>query len=264
VRFGWGMLALLAACAAFAAGACAHVAIDIVGDYALPHDTYDFIPHTSRDFVTALALAVATIIAVRGLRFCCDLSAANRGRLNVRPLSGSQAAFFIAATIAGAAFIVPGMELLDGKLDHVVIDDLGDAFGGSVLLGLGTTVACAAVIATIAFAAVRWLVSHQDSIAVVLHSLIRRSDAAPAVPVRLGRYVPRPQKRRSAPALRRCKRGPPVLAIDNRQLFNCFFQGDPRENTTLARFALAFGLRDRAFFGCARSSRYADTGGTSR
>lgn len=258
MRFGYGTLALLGICAALAAAALAHVAIDIVGDYALPHDTYDFIAHNSRDLVTALALAVAGIAALRGLRSCCEHAAANRGRLPVPAISRFQGGAFSLAVIATTAVLVPAMEMLDGRLDGVPVAELDDAFGGSISLGLGTTILCAAIVALVVLAFARWIVSHRDSIATMIGSLVLvREQAKPAASALLFRHVARPQKRRVAPALRRCKRGPPNVALGLPQRFILHFRGEPREYTTLARLAWACCLRDRAFIWGAR-----DSGGT--
>jgi hypothetical protein len=207
------MLASLAASAVCLAAAFAHIAIDIVGDYVLPHDSYDFIPHNSRDLVTAVGVAVAAVLALRGLRLCCDVAVANRARLAAQPIGKLWYGAFTIVTIVAAVLLVPAMEVLDGRLDGAPVKELDDAFGGSIALGLGTTVVCAAIVAVLVLAAVRWLVSHRDSIATILVSLVTFDRSARSASIELRRYVVRPPKRRTAPALRRCKRGPPIVAF---------------------------------------------------
>ena len=64
-----------------AAAAMAHVAIDVVGDFALAHDSYDNLAHGSRELVTAIALLAALVLALRGLKSCCEIAALNRRRV---------------------------------------------------------------------------------------------------------------------------------------------------------------------------------------
>jgi hypothetical protein len=214
VRLGNGTLALLLACAAFAAAAIAHVAIDVVGDFALPHDTYDYIAHNSRDLVSGIAFTVAAVGALRWLHTCLTIASANRGRQAATSIGKWRAAAFVFGTSLVASILVPAMEVLDGKLDKVPVKELDDAFGGSVLLGLGVTVVCAALVAALLLSLTRWLLAHRDFIATVVIALVKRAaDAPPGVLAHAARRVERPQKRRTAPGLRRCKRGPPSAAL---------------------------------------------------
>ena len=214
MRLGYGTLALLLACSAFAAAALAHVAIDIVGDFALPHDTYDYIAHSSRDIVSGVVFVVAAVAGLRWLRACLKIASANR-RLPPAPSIGKRrAAAFLVATSLGAAILVPAMESLDGILDHVPVTELDDAFGGSVPLGVGVTIVCAVLVAAMLLAVTHWLLAHRDLIATVVIALVKRAaNAPPAALAHAARRVERPQKRRAAPGLRRCKRGPPSAAL---------------------------------------------------
>jgi hypothetical protein len=109
--------------------------------------------------------------------------------------------------------LVPAMEWLDGRLDGVAVRALNDAFGGSLLLGLVTTVVCASLIATLVFAIARWLVSHRDAIVAIIETLLRRSDDVlrhSACDLDRRRLSFR---RGAAPALRLAKRGPPVTIL---------------------------------------------------
>ncbi|MGA7355066.1 MAG: hypothetical protein WBW76_06495, partial [Candidatus Cybelea sp.] len=139
-RVGIPTLVSLALCAASAAAAFAHYAIDIIGDYALPHDTYDGVSHASREVLSGVALLVALVLARRGLRACFEIATSRRGNLPAASFSRQEWAGFVLAAIAGTACFVPAMEWLDGRLAGVPVRELDDAFGGSILLGLATTV----------------------------------------------------------------------------------------------------------------------------
>ena len=74
-------LLTLVLCAGSVAAGLAHNAIDIVGDYALAHDSYDNVAHGSRELVTALGFFVAVLLTARALRACFQIAAANRTRI---------------------------------------------------------------------------------------------------------------------------------------------------------------------------------------
>lgn len=214
VRVGFRTIVSLAICAAAAAAALAHVAIDIVGDYALTHDSYDFIRHGSRELMTGLALVLAAILAARGLRMCCEIAAVNRTRLLRPGLRMSETMAMVSGAIAAAWLIVPTMEYFDGRLDGIPVRSLGDAFGGSIALGLCTTLVCAAVVALLVCAIAHWLISHRDSIATMIETLL--APFAPAVRPngydRVG-FLLTPRRRRTLTALRLAKRGPPATSF---------------------------------------------------
>jgi hypothetical protein len=124
----------------------------------------------------------------------------------------------LAGTLAGAVAmsvsIVPAMEYLDGRLDGNSVRGLADAFGGSILLGVATTLVCAAVVAAIICALARWLISHRDSIATIIETFLRSFD----VNVRPSGYdrvatLQTFRARRAIHALRLAKRGPPVTCL---------------------------------------------------
>src|SRR5580704_1729911 len=90
VRVGFRTLVSLALCAVAAGAAMAHVAIDVVGDYALTADSYDHLRHGSRDVVSAVALVLAVVLAARGLRLCCEIASLNRSRILLRVPGGGR------------------------------------------------------------------------------------------------------------------------------------------------------------------------------
>ncbi len=241
-----------------AAATTAHVAIDIIGDYALPHDTYDDVAHSSRELISGLALLIALALASRALRVCFELAAANRTRLPQPSGDRREALGFVFGVIAFSAILVPTMEWLDCRLAGVPIKELDDAFGGSILLGLGTTIACGALVALLVYGIARWLLSHRDAIATIIETLLRRqSDANRACSRDLTRYLLTPRRRRTLHALRLCKRGPPGGA-SHRHHHISSTEGDPREIRLFARVASVGCARDRASIG------RAGVGGTDR
>ncbi len=134
---------LVPLCAAFAAALIAHIGIDVLGDYALPHDAYDDLAHESRAFVLGLVTILASSLggawllsAVREARGSVDmLSREFRASLSLGRLP------FFLTTLGCATILLVAMEALDVKLAGGAIDDLADLFGGSVFLGFGTLVA---------------------------------------------------------------------------------------------------------------------------
>lgn len=210
MRVGARTLVLLAFCAAATAAALAHVAIDVIGDYALPADTYDYLAHGSRDLVSALALVLAVVLAARGLRICCDIATFNRTRILAVTRPMHEAFYTIAIAVSAAVVLVPAMEWLDGRFAGVPVRELDDAFGGSLLLGLGTTIACATLVALVIYGIAHWIISHHDSIVVIIATLLRRlSGVARPSSYDLDAQLFNPRRRRATSALRLAKRGPP-------------------------------------------------------
>ncbi|HET6275159.1 MAG TPA: hypothetical protein VFE16_04380 [Candidatus Cybelea sp.] len=209
MRVGFRTIVSLALCAAAAAAAIAHVAIDVVGDFALARDSYDNLGHSSRELMSGIALIIATWLAVRGLRICCEIAAKHRASLLRPALRLRETLGLFAGAVAASVAIVPAMEYLDGRLDGVRVGGLNDAFGGSMLLGLATTLVCATVVTAFVYAFARWLIAHRDSVADLIETLLRRPQVAVApheYDLIAQRVTPR---RRPLHALRLAKRGPP-------------------------------------------------------
>lgn len=235
-----------------AAAATAHVAIDIIGDYALAHDTYDDVAHSSRELISGLALLIALLLASRALRACFELAAANRTRLPQPSADRREVLGFVAGVIAVSATLVPAMEWLDCRLAGVPVRELDDAFGGSILLGLGTTIVCGAVIALLVYGIARWLLSHRDAIATIIETLLYRQSASDRPSSHdLARHLLTSRRRRTPHALRLCKRGPPGGA-SHRHHHISSTEGDPREIRLFARVAGVGRARGRASIGRAR------------
>jgi hypothetical protein len=244
VRLGFRTFASLVLCAAAAAAAAAHLAIDIVGDYALEHDAYDDIAHGSRELVTAIALLFAAVLAARGLQACFRMAAAHRNRIAPsRPRRREWAGFLFGVTALSAA-TVPAMEYLDGRLAGTPIRSIDAAFGGSLLLGIGTTTLCALLVGTAIYALVRWLIGHRDAITTIIATLLR-ADGSGARPSSrdLVRQRFTPRRRRPAHALQLCKRGPPGNASPHAYHLHTSIKGDSREFRISSRVASDRGVR---------------------
>jgi hypothetical protein len=210
VRVGFRTIVSLALCAAAAGAVVAHLAIDVVGDYALTRDSYDNLRHGSRELVTGVALLVALLLAARGLRICCEIAADNRSRLLRPALRLRELLAMLFGAVAASATIVPAMEYLDGRLEGMPVRRLADAFGGSIALGLGTTLICAAFVALLVYVVAGWLISHRDSIATIIETFLRSfRDAARKSGYECVRQRFTPRRRRTINALRLAKRGPP-------------------------------------------------------
>jgi hypothetical protein len=239
-------LLTLVICAASAAAGLAHYAIDVVGDFALAHDDYDGVAHGSRELVTALGLFIAVLLAARGLRACFAIVAANRRRIPDAPPRRGERLGFVLAVAALSAAIVPAMEWLDGRLAGAPVRDLDAAFGGSIPLGLGTTIVCAGLVAAIVYGIVRWLVGHRDVFTTIIETLLRASgDGVRPSSRDLERQRFAPRRRRPAHALRLSKRGPPGSAFHQRYQRYTSCKGDSREFRTFSRVANDCCVRGR-------------------
>jgi hypothetical protein len=190
-----------------------HVGIDVVGDFALPHDTYDDVAHGSRTWVLLAAAGLLCAGAFGVLWSALEGEVSERGApptfgIVRRPISTGIAVFVL------TVFAVIGMECLDASGSGKGASDLSGALGGSVWLGLGVTFVCALVstLGTLRFA--RFVARAQ--------SLLVRAFVALAVQLRLRvlRVGPRFQRALAPPRHyllaiflgRAHKRGPPVAA----------------------------------------------------
>jgi hypothetical protein len=192
----------------------AHFAIDVVGDYVLPRDSYDHLTHGSRELAAAAALAIAVVLAARGLRVCCEIAALNRTCLLRPVLRLRETVGMFAAAVAGSVLLVPAMEYLDGATDGMPVRHFSDALGGSIALGLGTTLACAVLVTFAVYAVARWLIAHRDSITTIIETLLVAAGGG-VCPSRydLLAQLVTPRRRRTTDALRLSKRGPPAVSF---------------------------------------------------
>lgn len=156
VRIG-GILAVIAV--AMLAAACAHMAIDALGDVLLEHDSYDDLAHDTRSVAGAIALAALLLAGARGMyeavRCALGRAAARRVAVDL-PLPA-----VISAVVVLAIPILIAMEAVDAILAGTPTLDLSALLGGSIALGLITTAATAALAAIGATTLLRWCCSTQ-------------------------------------------------------------------------------------------------------
>jgi hypothetical protein len=200
-------LVALVIAAGAAAAVAAHATIDVIADFLVAHASYDDVSsHGSRGLFVAIAAAIAALVALHGLRLCCD-AAANRKLAS--PPSWRSAPFFVAATMLLAAVAVPAMEVFDARLAGTMLTGAADAFGGSVLLGLGTTLACGGLFGIAVFGLARWILSHRERIVAAIAGIIRPRSHADVLTKRSHSFADTPVCPKRLSALRRGKRAPP-------------------------------------------------------
>jgi hypothetical protein len=144
---------------ALVAALLGHVTIDILGDYLLPHDTYDDVSHSSRAIVALITLGAALFGIVLSLRALVREACGSENAFcsSLRRALPAHVPLFVLGTIAASTVVLCAMEAGDALVAGQAIDDLGDLFGGSIASG-GTIVASiAALTALIAVAALRRL-----------------------------------------------------------------------------------------------------------
>jgi hypothetical protein len=140
--------------------ALAHEGIDLAGNVLLQHDAYDGMPHEARltlaiAGIAALACCViGYVLRVADMRGGFDLAGAAREFRERR----KRTAF---ALTAGTLSLVPLLEWFDVSCAGAHIEDIGDAYGGSVLLGGAVCIALALLLSLAVFAAARWLCAHE-------------------------------------------------------------------------------------------------------
>jgi hypothetical protein len=155
----WGAV-LLVVLAASIAALTAHIAIDVLGDFVLPHDTYDDIAHGSR---TALSCPLPAVLAVAALRW---LSAAlDESRSPARdkrpPIDPRMPYLHVALVVVTAFVLVGGMEGADLMLAGRPLEDLDDLLGGSIGLCAAVTLPVAMAVACVVWRIACWLTAVQ-------------------------------------------------------------------------------------------------------
>jgi len=198
--------------AALIAAVFAHVAIDVLGDYLVRDDTYDHVAHGSRELLTLLAFCVAAYAGSILFARLCTAAASMRTRIRMLRIPRRHWLLAFAAIAVLALVLVPSMEGFDALRAGREVDDLGDLFGGSLLLGITSTLACASLCCGAILGLCAWLARHRERVARLLYECLtvqRTSRAAIAMrraPAKTPALHPaRAMKRRS-------KRGPPRKA----------------------------------------------------
>jgi len=199
--------ALCAVAVAALSAALAHLAIDIAGDYLLPHDAYDDVAHDARTVVAAAAAAFLLAGAARSLYTSVRAMLGRRGA--VAAIRIGSPIVFVGAVIGMSVPLLLAMETIDALAARRDVDDLGDLFGGSIALGLGTTLAVAALVAVTAYAVLRFFLRTRAAVARAIGGLFQTRERASQHPftglARQGRLV----VARPAPTRHAAKRGPP-------------------------------------------------------
>lgn len=209
---GLALVLMAAGVAAF----IAHVAIDVAGDYLLPHDSYDFVTHHSRAVAIAGSLLLAATVTLRV--FDVALDQARGARISLRAVLDHALSptpwRFIALVIVAALCTLGAMESLDTFARDGSLDDLADLLGGSVWLGLGIATPTAVLIGALLWHVVRRIARSSAVLVRVLGALLATARNRSNLNDRLHRRaaVPAPRNRGSILARREGKRAPPRLA----------------------------------------------------
>ena len=194
--------------AALLAAVFAHTAIDVLGDYLVRDDAYDHVSHGSRALVTLIALVIGSGVLLHLFSRFCTAARSRRTRTRILGASRKTLAAATTAIVVASLVIVPAMELFDAVRAGSDLDDVGDLFGGSLALGLSTTIATGLLVAAMLIVIVRWICAHEDRIVEALATLI---GAEPASIYRHKRTQFIAVDPRRAPGLcRQRKRGPPA------------------------------------------------------
>ncbi len=215
-RSGFALRIAMPLAAAFLAALAAHVAIDVVGDYVLAHDTYDDPAHGSR-WLASIALAASALGVLWALARA--VLAETRGsrdalrRAVQAAVPASPAAF--ALTVAAAALpLLLGMAWLDACCAGIGVDDVADLLGGSMPLGAGILFAFAFAVALGLHRFVALLVRFRRSIFRAVEAFVRGARIATCTPLHVATDT---QDRPRVPAaLSRCtgaNRAPPGPAL---------------------------------------------------
>jgi len=203
--------------AAFLAALSAHVAIDIVGDYVLAHDTYDDPAHGSR-WLASIALGLSAFVAVwASVRAALAESrgshqALRRALRAAVPASGIR---FAALVTAASLPMLAGMAWLDAVCAGIRVDDVGDLFGGCIPLGSGIAAAVAVVVAAAVHRLVALLCRFHRSIVRAVEACVRlpRGAARAAACLTLSLREDRPRVPASLVRCTGADRAPPVRAL---------------------------------------------------
>lgn len=197
---------------ALLAAVSAHVSIDILGDYLVRDDSYDHVAHGSRLLFTVIALGLGAVTGIHLFLRLCRAAASLRLRARMLHLRLGQIAGAVAIIALLALLIVPAMETLDALRAGSNVDSIADAFGGSLLLGISTTLSCALVWSGVIVALAAWLLRHRERVVQLFFELLgvrRRREQRTHERLAPGTVIANSPARLA----KRCsKRGPPAPA----------------------------------------------------
>ncbi len=203
--------------AAFLAALSAHIAIDVVGDYVLAHDTYDDPAHGSR-WLASIALGISAFVAVWALGRAA--LAESRGSHNalrraLRAAVPASSIRFSGIVTAASLPMLAGMAWLDAVCAGIPVDDAGDLFGGCIPLGTGITVVLAIVVAAAVHRLVALLCRFHRSIVRAVEAFVRlpRGAVRAASCLTLSLMEDRPRVHASLVRCTGADRAPPLVAM---------------------------------------------------
>jgi hypothetical protein len=191
----------------------AHVGIDVMGDFALRHDTYDDVAHATRTWLVLAAAGLLCAGAFGVLWSALD----RRGSERVSPLRLGIAQRPVVTGLAVVALsiaAVVAMECIDAQLSGDGVANLSDALGGSAWLGFSMTLLCSLVSTVAALRFARCIARTQSLLvrAFIAFAVQSRLRVLPLGP-RFERATPPPLYYLLAVFLGRAhKRGPPQAA----------------------------------------------------
>jgi hypothetical protein len=158
----------------------AHVAIDVAGDFLLPHDAYDAPAHGSR-WIASIALA-ATVLAVAGALLRAALAESRGSRFALRAAllaSVPRGAGTMCGYVAALALpMLAGMAAFDAATAGAAIDSGADLFGGSIPLGLSIALGFAVVAGIASHAGIRALAAGHRALVRAVESFVRLRNAS--------------------------------------------------------------------------------------
>jgi hypothetical protein len=204
-------LCLVAVAGALAAAA-AHVVIDVAGDYLLVRDAYDGIAHHSRALLLAVVGIAVLVAVVRAIFEMLDrrCSSTTSVLAAVRDALGDPLRFAVAAAVV-ATVALAGMESFDTFLSGRAIDEVGDLFGGSVLLGAGTAATAGALCGWLVHRFVQVVARYEAPIAAFIVAAFELAIASESLPRAQRRFsTSRTMARALLLSQQGRKRGPPA------------------------------------------------------
>ena len=210
--FGIAVIVLTASIAAVVA----HVAIDVAGDFLLPHDTYDRIAHHSRfaALLCAAALGIASVLTLLAAGF----KDARRYRGAVRALVGSgitRSPWGLVVLVASASLAaLIAMESVDAFVQIGRLPNLAAALGGSIPLGLTVVFSLSSALGWALWRVLKIVDDAHRKIVIALERLLTRREAADASHVSSCEFIAPDSApvRASVLARRGGKRAPPLAA----------------------------------------------------
>ncbi len=164
------LLPALLVLASVASALITNVGIDVLGDYLLPRDAYDYVAHGSRGLGALVAGLCLLLTFVIGLRAALRDARGDEGAfLALLKRAVPRNALVMWASVAGSALAVTAlMQACDAFVAGRPCDDVGDLLGGSVPLAFAVaTVVSAAVCGLVRAVVDRFCAMHRAIVSLV-------------------------------------------------------------------------------------------------